>query len=116
MTEEVESCLVCGATPVRGVRRVVEPSCVIFQEVFKDSDLVEADGSFRVLCLVCDNLVSRLEEVSREKKAIKEELGARVSSNQAFSASGLRTARNVVETDKVKDISGLLTEGKTCQR
>ena len=89
MTEEVEACLVCGATPVRGVRRVVEPSCVLFQEVFKDSDLVEADGSFRVLCLVCDNLVSRLEEVSREKKAIKEELGARVSSNQARSRISL---------------------------
>ena len=107
----MKACLVCGAIPVRGVRRVVEPSCVLFQEVFKCSHLVEADGSFRLLCLVCDNLVTRLEELSREKKAIKEELGSRLSFNQAFSASGLRTASKIVETDKVKDLSGLLTEG-----
>jgi len=85
MTEEdsgsQNACLVCGKVG-EGVRREVDQEAAWFQEVLKEV-IGEDFDQFQTFCNICDRLVSEFEEVTREKRSIKQEIQLRLSSNGA---------------------------------
>jgi len=106
MAEEEAVCLVCGKLSKSGVARSVDASSALYQELLQDSNLQEVRDQFRSLCLLCDRLVSQFEEITRERRAIKEELVVRLGSNSLFCVR-----HEVLETGEITDVSNFIKEG-----
>jgi len=83
MTEEdpesQRSCLVCGKVG-EGVSREVDQEATWFQEIVKEV-IGEDFDQFQTFCNICDRLISEFEQISIEKRSIKEEIQLRISSN-----------------------------------
>lgn len=75
-----QSCLVCGKAG-EGVSREIDQGAAWFLEILKNVIGEEFD-QFQTFCNICDRLISEFEEISKEKRSLKQQIELRVSNNE----------------------------------
>jgi len=112
MTDEIDThqaCLVCGKVG-EGVSREVDQEAAWFLEVLKDVIGDDFD-QFQTFCNICDRLISEFEEISIEKRSLKQEIQLRVSNNEtSYEVIEYLNENEIENSDEVKIETGEITD------